>query len=208
MSDKEIKLTDKQISKFSAWLTGKFSTNAGSVFNVKSIGELYKRALVNWLVKSPKKVERVIEAQLDAVLLDIIGVHRDQWGYYKIKDGSNGSRVRQYLEALADKYMWDHEQQIVAKAHDTFGVMLGNMSFNTINIKRSMEKAFQKIVDREIEALDGKVQEVFALKVRSQLQEAFKEIQEDVDFADPNSLKTEWAELMAELHIMSTESKG
>lgn len=207
MSKKEIKLTDKQISKFSSWLSGKFSTNAGSVFNVKSIGELYKRALINWLVNSPKKVERVIEGQLDAVLLDIIGVYRDHWGDYKIKEGCFNSRIRQYLEALADKYIQDHEQQIVAKAHDTFGVMLGKMAFDTYSVERAMKKVFEKIVDREIEALDCEAQKAFALKVRSQLQEAFKELQEDVDFSDPNSLKTEWAELMAELHIMSTEPK-
>lgn len=202
MSTKEIKLTDRQTRKFSAWLSGKFSSNVGAVFNVKSIGEMYKKALIRWMIQSPAKVNNIMDSQVEAIMLDAIGLQKVHWGSYKVV---GDSLVHQYFAALARKWLEDNEEKIAAKTKAVCDKVLDNFEIDTYRIERILTDDFEKIVEREYKALDSVVKQEFTKKVAAQLNEVFAEIEKDIDFANPDSLKTEWSQLMAELKIMKGE---
>lgn len=202
MTTKQIKLTDRQISKLSAWLNGKFSLNAGAVFNVKSIGEMYKRSLIKWLVKSPARVDAIMQTTLEATLMDVIGVKKDSWGSYKVV---GGSRIQEYLDAIFQKYLRDHEKQIEVKANQAFLHMLDKLQIDTYDTESRLKKSVDAIVEEEIEALEKVFKDQYRTKIQIQLNHVFKEINESTDFADPNSLKTEWSELMVEMQLLNGE---
>lgn len=203
MSTKEVKLTDKQIVKFSAWLSGNFSNNAGAVFNFKSIGELYKRALVRWLVKSPTKVDAVIEGQVEAIMLDAMGLEKNNWGRYKVKD--NNGPIYRYFGALVQKYIDENEDKLKAKAYQAFSSMMDSYEVDIWSIKNKLREAFDKIIEREFDSLDKAMKQELTQKIQVEINSVFAEIQNDIDFTNPDSLKSDWAKLMVELKLMKGE---
>ena len=191
--------TDNQLATFSKWLKSKFSDPA-VIYSVANLGELYKRTLLNWLVSAPAKVHKAIDNRLDAVLQSICGYDVDSFG--RVRSANENSPVNKYLQALVKKYIEDHESEIQDRAFPHFERMIVNAEYDSYQIKSTISKCIQKIVEKQLEDYFKKLDNEFGEQVRKQIEQAFAEIREDVDLTNPKSMESAWGKVMAELKLM------
>jgi hypothetical protein len=191
--------TDSQLATFSKWLKSKFS-NPAVIYSAANLGELYKRSLLKWLVSAPAKVQKAMDNRLDAVLQSICGYDVDNFG--RVRRANEHSPVNKYLQALVEKYIEDHEAEIRDRAFPHFERMIVNADYDSYQIKSTISKCIERIVEKQLEDYFKILNNEFGEQVRKQIEQAFAEIREDVDLANPKSMESVWGKVMAELRLM------
>jgi len=200
--EKPVKLTDKQLAKVSSWMANIYKAKRISLaFNVSTIADMYKRAICSWMMRAPAKIERHIEEKLDLALEAITGIHKDNWGRYKVSD-SPQSPVVAYIHALTKKYVDDNAEKIKDRVELFLQDRLSRMTVDEYKTDRMIKEHFDQIASSHLATFDDAIKKVIDEVVGKQFRDSFQSMTAATDFIDPSSLESTWAKLMLEMHLI------